>query len=299
MGGTGCGFTLVELLVSTAVLGLLLVFLAQVANVVAKTWGDSQGRAERRQQGRALVDFIARDLRGAALPVSTGTPGSAPNLQFVLNPATVAARDCNPSALFWQAPVGTTTTVGDMAVLGYFVRWDDSAPTPRAALCRLFLNPGDPNHRIYLPGFVDSWVDSEVLDAAAPGTRASSYRGLFAENVIGFWAKCLDVKGNVVSNVANNGFSSRLDYSGRDGIDAVVTHKAPALPTSMEVSIVLLDSRAASRVTSPMQQALAQAVKNSGDADSCIRELQANAFFKPIVQGATAHKLRVYLENGP
>lgn len=298
-GSVSSGFTLVELLVSTAVLGLLLVFLAQVANVVAKTWTDSQGRAERRQNGRALVDFIGRDLRGAALPVNSGTPGNVPNLQFVLNPPTVAAQDRNPCALFWQAPIGTSTAVGDMAVLGYLVRWDNSGSNPRAALCRLFLNPGDPYHRIYLPGFVDSWVDSDVLNAAAPGTRAGSYRGLFAENVIGFWAKCLDVKGNVVTNLPGNGFSSRKDYSGRNGSDVTVTYKAPVLPTSVEVSIVLLDSRAASKVTPFLQDVLTQVVRDSDDADSCIRALQSDSTFRPITQGATAHTLRVYLENGP
>ncbi|QIF00278.1 type II secretion system protein [Roseimicrobium sp. ORNL1] len=297
--GICSGFTLVELLVSTAVLGLLLVFLAQVSNVVAKTWTDSQGRAERRQNGRALVDFIARDLRGAALPVNSGTPRTVPNLQFVLNPPTVEPQDRNPSALFWQAPVGTATAMGDMAVLGYLVRWDGSGPYPRAALCRVFLNPGDPNHRIYLPGHVDSWIDSAVLDAAAPGTRVSGYRGLFAENVIGFWAKCLDVKGNVVTNVTGGGFSSRQDYTGRDGSSAVVTYKAPVLPTSVEVSIVLLDSRSASRITPPMQDALMRVVRDSDDADSCVKSLQSSASFKPIIQGATAHTLRVYLENGP
>jgi prepilin-type N-terminal cleavage/methylation domain-containing protein len=297
--GIGSGFTLVELLVSTAVLGLLLVFLAQVSNVVAKTWTDSQGRAERRQNGRALVDFIARELRGAALPVNSGTPQTVPNLQFVLNPQTVAVQDRNPSALFWQAPVGTNTAVGDMAVLGYLVRWDNSGSHPRAALCRLFLNPGDPNHRIYLPGHVDSWIDSQVLDAETPGTRPSGYRGLFAENVIGFWAKCLDVKGNVVTNLTGQGFSSRQDYSGRDGSNALVTYKAPVLPTSVEVSIVLLDSRAAAKITSTMQEALMLAVRESVDANSCVKSLQSNVSFKPIIQGATAHTLRVYLENGP
>jgi hypothetical protein len=184
-------------------------------------------------------------------------------------------------------------------VVGYLVRWDDSGPSPRASLCRLFLNPGDPNHRIYLPGHVDSWVDTAVLDAAVPDTRASGYRGLFAENVIGFWAKCLDVKGHVVTNLADHGFSSRQDYSGRDGTDAVVTFKAPVLPTSVEVSIVLLDNRAASKITPPMRDALMQVVRDSDDADSCVKSLQSNSSFKPIIQGATAHTLRVYLENGP
>ncbi|MEZ0275496.1 MAG: type II secretion system protein J [Roseimicrobium sp.] len=293
------GFTLVELLVSTAVLGMLLVLLSQVANMVANTWTDGQGRAERRQNGRAMVDFISRELRAASLPVNTGTPVNMPNLQFVLNPPSVGNDYCNPSALFWQAPIGTNTVVGDMAVLGYFVRWDTTGPYPRGSLCRVLLNPGEPNHRIYLPDHVDTWIATDVLNTEAPADKASGYRGLFAENVIGFWAKCLDAKGNVVSNTANQGFNSRQNYTGLDGAGVSVTHTAPVLPTSVEVSILILSSRAASKVTTAMQGSLVQTIKAATDADDCVKQLQSNTLYRPIIQGATAHKIRVYLENGP
>jgi hypothetical protein len=103
----------------------------------------------------------------------------------------------------------------------------------------------------------------------------------------------------VVTNTANNGFSSRKDYSGLDGAGASVTHAAPVLPTSVEVSIVLLSSRAASKITTPMQSSLAELTRDSADADDCMRQLQSNALYRPILPGATTHKLRVYLENGP
>lgn len=291
---------MVELLVSSAVLGLLLVLLAQVASMVANTWTDGQGRAERRQNGRAMVDFIGRELRAASLPVNFGTPVNVPNLQFVLNPPSVGQAYRNSSCLFWQAPIGTNTVQGDMAVIGYFVKWDSTGPYPRASLCRFFANPGDAAHRIYKADSVNTWVTTDLLDVETPATKASGYRGMFAENVVGFWAKCLDAQGNVVTNATNNGFDSRQAYSGKDGSGSAVSYVAPVLPTSVEVSIVLLSSRAASKMTGQLQSSLVEVTRNSTDADDCMTKLQANlATYRPILQGATSHKLRVYLENGP
>jgi hypothetical protein len=290
----------VELLVASAVLGLLLVLLAQVSGMVANTWTDGQGRAERRQNGRALVDFVGRELRAASLPVNSGTTPDVPNLQFVLNPSSVGQEFRNSSCLFWQAPIGTSTVQGDMAVIGYFVKWDSTGLYPRASLCRFFANPGEPGHRIYKSDSVNSWVSTELLTTETPATQATGYRGLFAENVVGFWARCLDAQGNAVTNSVNTGFDSRQGYSGKDASGETVSYVAPVLPTSVEVSIVLLSSRAASKMTSQLQTSLIQLTRNSTDADDCMTRLQADlTTYRPILQGATTHKLRVYLENGP
>jgi hypothetical protein len=234
------------------------------------------------------------------LPVNSGTPVNVPNLQFVLNPASVAQGYRNSSCLFWQAPIGTSTVQGDMAVIGYFVKWDTTGAYPRASLCRFFVNPGEAGHRIYKADSVNTWVTTDLLDVETPATQASGYRGLFAENVVGFWAKCLDAQGNVVTNAVNNGFDSRQNYSGKDGAGNAVTQVAPVLPTSVEVSILLLSNRAASKMTASLQSSLVEMTRNSADADDCMARLESDVtHFRPILQGATSHKLRVYLENGP
>ncbi|WP_075086672.1 hypothetical protein [Verrucomicrobium spinosum] len=78
-------------MVASAVLSLIVVLLVQVAGMVSNTWSQGQGRTERSQNGRALVDFIGRELRSAALPVDSRSTGNTPDLQFVVNPAGVPA----------------------------------------------------------------------------------------------------------------------------------------------------------------------------------------------------------------
>lgn len=63
----GAGFTLIEILVSVAVLALVLVLLMQVVGSVLNTYTGSRARAESTSTGRALLDAIARDIQGAYL----------------------------------------------------------------------------------------------------------------------------------------------------------------------------------------------------------------------------------------
>lgn len=313
------GFTLVELMVATAVLSLLLLMLTQVASMLGNTWSSGHGRAERRQNGRALVDFIGQEIRSAALPVDRMVASGTPDLQFVVNPASIDARFCQPQAVFWQAPLATDVTLSDMAVIGYFVRWQPAAGgrPPRASLCRVFINPGtagdpatpNPHHRIYT--HETDWITDAILNEVAPADYGSSYLGLFADHVIGFWVRCLDEAGQpLLQGAAQDGhFDSRLGYTGKQrdasGTLVSVTHAGPALPHSVEISLALLDARAAESLNEDLAAAIktAAAASSSGEAgmpaDHFMREMQGNPAMRRIVQGMSTHSLRVYLENAP
>ena len=307
-------FTLVELLVATAILSLLLVVLAQAASMVANVWTSGNGRVERRQSGRAVVDFIARELKGATLPADAGAMASRPNLQFLVNPPSVPTAFCQPHALFWQAPVAFDTSKGNMAELGYFVRWSGG----RASLCRLFLEPGSPSYFIYTPGRQDSWVNEQVLNEAAPadnsqasGGVSNGYRGLFAENVIGFWVRCLDAKGAAVSNLPARAFDSRLPYLSTDSAGVPVTVKAPALPSSVEISLVVLDSKTADYLAgsaqaggtiAKIQELVAQTNREGpspNDAAAFMELATQEPALSRLLAGMTSHKVRIYLDNAP
>lgn len=291
--------TLVEVLVSMGVLSLLLVLLAQTASMVASTWSLGNGRAERRQNSRALVDFIARDLRGAALPAGVDATALAakPNLQFVLNPPTVGTDYRHPHALFWQAPVATDATAGDMAVVGYFVRWNTSGGTPRALLCRLFLNPGSPQHRIYT--HKDAWITADVLEAAAKGDASTGYRGMFAENVIGFWAQCRDAEGRLISNGADGGFDSRTGYTVVDSGGSSTFFEPPVLPASVDISLAMLDSSAAAKITPAVKDTLVSMAAAAEDAAAFMEDLQNNASLRALLPGSGIQQVRVPLANAP
>ena len=271
------GFTLVEVLVSTAVLMLLVVIMSQMTRSIASSWTAGSGNSERRQNVRALADFIGQELRSATIPVNASA--AAPNLQFVLNPAAVTAR--YPSALFWQAPVATDSSAGDLAEIGYFVRWVTSGSVPRAQLCRFFVNQGDPN---YLIDTNAAWVTDALLQAVAPADSASGYVGLFADNVIGFWARCLQSDGTEIA-AANALYDSR------------VTH---TLPASVEISLVLIDGPSASRMTTALQSqlvALSSGSSSAVNAADFLKKIQADPGLKSISPGARAYTSRIFLEN--
>jgi uncharacterized protein (TIGR02599 family) len=296
-------FTLVELLVATTVLSVLVVMLAQVMSMVGDAWSGGTGRAERQQNGRALVDFVGRDLRSAALPVDPLSNGVVPDLQFVVNPTAVPDQFRNPHAIFWQAPIATDTSKGNMAEIGYFVRWDESQSPPRAMLCRIFTNPGEAQHKVY--DKLD-WLSEEKLRTLAPADRATGYRGLFAENVIGFWVRCLDSTGNVISQAGGGQrgtFDSRKDYLDTsyngEGATINITRKAPALPSSVEISLLMLDSRAAASITPNTMGTLKSLVSTSENAATCERQIQADPTLRSVMRGMTVQTLKVPLENAP
>ncbi|TLD68889.1 prepilin-type N-terminal cleavage/methylation domain-containing protein [Phragmitibacter flavus] len=319
------GFTLLELLVSISILSILILVLAQVSSMVANTWSSGNARADRRANGRSLVDFIARELRSASLPVAQPRDAAGnimtdyPDLQFVHNPPTVSGGPNGfkyPHAIFWQAPIANDLSAGDLATIGYFVRWDTSTSTPRAMLCRYFVNPNDPAYTIY--DNASQWITDTTLDAVAPGdnktpsnaTQPNAYRGLFADNVIAFWAQCHDASGNIIdattattTTASTKSFDSRVDYTGADSSGEPKTYTAPTLPHSVDVAFVLVDSRTAALFT-PAIMGEIKALSNNLAATSAssatfLEALQTSPSLKRIAQGATAHRLRVYLDNAP
>ncbi len=261
---------------ATVITALLVVLLAQVVGSVTFAWKSGNSNAERRQNGRALTDFIAQELRAAILPTG-GSSASQANLQFTLNPNTVSIANRNPSALFWQAPMAQNSPAGDLAEYGYFVKWDAGTP-PRAVLCRFSADSSSPNYLVYTN---QDWVTDTLLGKAAPADSASGYLGLFAENVVGFWTRFLNTDGSEMTS-ANGQFDSRI--SGR-------------LPPSVEVSIVMLDDRTAGLLNASLQSQLTGLVNSTTNGADCIAQIQKTSSLTAIAKGARAYTTRVFLEN--
>jgi len=227
--------TLIELMVAMAVLSVLVVMLVQVLNNTGSAWTAGQAQTERRGAARVLADSVARDLQTALMPMDTADPTT---LQFVLNPAGVPAPYRNSDALFWQTPIATDASRGDVAEVGYFLKWDTTTKPGIACpqFCRFFVNPTDANYLIYKQP--SSWLSGTILDAVAPGNNVggNAYRGLFAENVIGFWARCYVPNTNTTDPTQTGKLIlSTGPYDSR---------VKKALPRSVKISLVIVDSRA-------------------------------------------------------
>jgi hypothetical protein len=278
-------FTIVELLVSTAVLALLVSLLGTMTSNVSNVWTKGNAEIDRRRNARAIVDLVSSDLRGALLPVDPAVEPTKPNLQFALNPGGISVDYKNPDALFWQAPVATDQSRGDIAEVGYFVKWDmeTSPDNPRARLCRFFVNPSDTaNFRIYSDR--DKWLENKIIESVAPANnqadgsgQLAGWRGLVADDVIGFWARWKDGANNQVKT-----YDSRVTRT---------------LPKVVEISIVQLDAKAAIRVTPLLQTRLAEMVGQSTDANHFLKQFQGHPEFKALYGGARAMTSSVRLEN--
>jgi prepilin-type N-terminal cleavage/methylation domain-containing protein len=244
-------FTILEVLVSVAVLSLIVLTLTSVIDQAGKNWRRGFDRTDKRTNERALTSFIAEEIAGALLPVDRFSDPAKPNLEFILNPGRVTHR--NASAVFFQAPIPTDSTAGDIPAIGYFVRWIGT----KAVLCRMVISPSDANYGVYT---TLNWINDTLLDAVAPADTANDYRGFFVENVIGFWVQCFKSDGTAWTG---NSGSSRPGTPGQ----------AHTLPTSVEISIVTIDSATAARIT-------------DADKTSIIADVQAAANAEAFVAGS-------------
>jgi len=305
----GCGkdegFTLVELLVSVVVLAILVVLMSQMLITTQNAWSLGEANKDRMQKARAISDFIGNELRAALLPINRT---NASNLQFVVNSTAITATTFNNhDSMFWQAPLATDQTLGDVAEVGYFVQWDvTNAANPHSQLCRFFVNHGsgatpDPNFLIY--STPTAWLSNSVLLSVAPGNKANSYKGLFAENILGFWVQCLDplgqqiVKDSSGAAFTNNSYDSRRGYTYTDTTQtpSTVVVAACALPPIIDLSVVTLDSGSAARITVAQRAVISPLVASSANASAFVTSALASASFAPIRRGLRSYQTRIYL----
>ena len=314
-------FTLVELLVSMTVLVLLIAMLGQLSFQATSAWTTGESNKDRLQSLRAITDLFSSELQSALLPVDRSN--TATGLQLIVDPQTTNPTPfLNKDAIFWQAPVASNQKNGDMAEVGYFVKWvtDSTDPAhPRARLCRFYVDdPTDASHfLIYTQP--TAWLANGILDAVCPANNvggpsgnSNRYQGLFAENVVGLWIKCLDADGLVITkNYSGSGFGSATFDSRQGYINNAGTLKSPsyldasgtrqpcsALPPAIQISFVVLDSSAAAKVGVAEQTSIMQNAAASPDALTFQTRVQTVAQLNAVRSGMRSFQSTVYLQNG-
>ena len=285
-GRRRAAFTILELLVSMAVLLVFVVVLGQMLSQSSAIWKQGEGNKERLQDLRAVTDFIAGELQSALLPINRT---SVQNLEFTMNPPG-ASEFKNKDSLFWQSPLAVDQTLGDIACIGYFVRWDDSdSANPRSVLCRFYVDPvnestggSDPNFLIY--SNPAAWLTASVLAGVAPATKAENYKGLFAENVIGLWINLIASDGSVMGASGSNWSSRTSSPVGR-------------LPVAVDIGLVMVDSHAAKRITPALKGTISGLVTAAPDAATFVRDALENTSLNPVAPGFRAYQTRISLQN--
>lgn len=313
------GFTLTELLVGMAILALMVVLLGGVVSNVSSTWIQAESKNDRLQRFRSFADLVTNELQMALLPVNRDDKR---NLQFIVNPSQLSSDYLCSDAFFWQAPCAGDQAYGDVAEIGYFVKWNNVKPgRPQAQLCRFytFAQPANPNFLIYKQTAGIEWLSDSILQAVAPADAANAYEGLIAENVVALFVECRDAYGKPITRAYDggtfqstiNGFDSRQGYIDSKGTKSpdyttLTGEKAPlcVLPASVHLSFVLLDSHSAERIQPNQKDALldlgrALSAKNpKGDAGDFITEARANPSLATLASGLRAFETEVLMLNG-
>lgn len=230
------GFTIIELLVAMSISMVLIVVLVSVSNQALSVWSTNENKSEVREAGRAAVNLIGSEMRQAVLPLYKDEMNGE---QFVINPSSVSSAVKNRDAVFWQAPIATSRTQGDLAIVGYFIRNEDG----QYRLCRLLLNPDDSQYDLFAAS--GEWLSDALLMEKAPGTEESDLQGVFLENVVGMWVNAYDRDHNLYAN-----YDSRVEKK---------------LPRRVEVMLVIMDKQAAMRVAGGMEVPEASAYTTAED----------------------------------
>jgi hypothetical protein len=303
-GRGSSAFTILELLTAMAIFAFMVVALVGITGQAGNIWKDGEGQNQRRANGRALLQNIGREMQQATLPVPSrlGSSASQANLQFIANVSDNANNNTeiptdvlNPHGVFWQAPIARDTSAGDLALVGYFVKWDTSGDTPKAQLCRYFVNPSNSvDYLIYKDsgGIPVNWLSN--IGTVAPSTT-TDLSGWFADHVIAFWVRCLDEYGQPITQTADGtllqngyGFDSRQGY--RDSQGRV--HLAPALPAAVDLAMVTLDQQTAARLKNALPASVGSPANFQQDISRFVSGLPDE-----IRKGAQVFSTRVNLQN--
>ena len=298
-----------------SVLSVLVLLYGSIFNNASQAWITGGGNTERRRSARALTDYIGTELKSALLPVEKLSANAQGNLQFVINPpaSQVPAEYRHADVIFWQAPLATEATFGDIAEIGYFVKWDTTpAGDPLPQLCRFFVNPSstdasgaivqNPNYLIFDQN-PERWLSASVIETVAPATKASGYVGLFGENVVGFWIRSYGLDGKELPRSFDSrvGYTSEFKSTDSSGIKQTWTEPR-YLPAKVQISIAQVDSHYANRL-GPAASRLRQTVASASvrDATEFLEAFRQDAANSPelaaLLPGLRIYSTEVQLAN--
>jgi competence protein ComGC len=285
-------FTLLELLIATAVTVLLIMLLGFVVNDSNRIWLHGLAQREAHSGARMIRQFVIHDIQHATLPADfqqrradwveawtkhllDASGNSAPpedtssSPQFLLNQPNAHGTGgldefMNPGMVFLGGPSRSGGQSGLSAQFGYFVKWSTPAGNEGtvATLNRFFTigfprDPGSPSYNNYLMyNLPSAWLSPSIIAEVSPG-EGSGARGVLLDHAVALWIRALDPEGKPIladasGVVTGYAFDSRRGYSYTNAEGVLVRIPPPALPPMVELCVLTMDSQAAGRLTSPL-----------------------------------------------
>ncbi len=282
-GWIGDGFSLLELLVSMAVLAIIMVLMFSLVNSTSSIWRSTTGKIQTFQAARAAMDTISRNVAQATLspywdyfdkngqrtplwdasqPYASVNPtaqyGRYSDLHFVCGDGkTLTGRDANTHAIFFQAPLGYSTNSTNQAqsldsllnTAGYYIEYGSDAewlPDIDA------LKANQKNRYRLVEVLQPSELVNVFTNAASvdpgywirDGNRLSSNRRVLAENMIAMIIHPKLSTGENNSSLA--GLGDSYTYNSREG--QLSDPKRHQLPPMLGLTMVAIDEDSAARL---------------------------------------------------
>ena len=205
-------FTLIELMVATAVTSLLLLGMTGIFDQAMKSWRLTSRRGDAEREVRAALGTLQRDLGGLVvtnnLPLYVGS--TDPNLVGIstsnrpnLAPTNASGVWSNVSTtlFFATTQAGSPGSPGDLAGVGYYVAWSPTANEGRGAfnLYRYIQPPA-----AFLGGMSNFLANSNRL------YQANDEDEIVGANVLNFWAQLVVVPPGLLTGPSNLPTAGRI-----------------------------------------------------------------------------------------
>jgi uncharacterized protein (TIGR02599 family) len=275
------GWTLVEVLVSTSILALLVIVMAEALNTTQRSWLASRTAADRQQTVDSATSMVSRQLRQATLQPRASYDSSlnklvtTSDLHFVSGPAaelmTGVPGVCG-DAVFFQHPAADGSLQRALQACGFFVQYGgdeawrppflSAVPERRRFRLLQFHQPassltlfqsasviGEPSRFSQLTSRSDlySWFVQPISDAVSFKSSVS----VVAENVVAMIVQ--------TSPVAQRCYDSRR-YQWEAG-SAEATRSRHELPETIDLTLVMTDEARWARLSPEQADALAIELK--------------------------------------
>ena len=271
------GFTLVELLVAMAVLGLVVVLSATMIGHIQKVWEHTTARTEQFQKARQALQTISGRLSQATLNPYwrvetnelTGNPvryARQSDLRFLSGPAasltTIAARDSG-SALFFQAPTGFSSQNAaqlDNALntWGYFIEYGSDAPAYRpeflsttgvAAKNRFrLIEFTDPSDMLQIFKYTSGAPAYSGKDWFSAPLATQANRRVLADNIVALVVLPRLPAVDYLNNPKKSPLSPGYLYDSTQTNADPTLNPRHQLPPIVDLAVVALDERSARRI---------------------------------------------------
>lgn len=309
------GFSLLEVLVASAVLALLLVAMLSMTDQVQKTYRSTLGKAEQFREARVAFESITRRLSQATLNTywdydSPTTPikylrqselrflsGNASGSSGLLS-AVSPAISSTTHAVFFQAPFGFTsnsTAYGGMESMvntwGYFIEFGsdsalrpdpvNTAGVPEKYRFRLY-EMMEPSESLSLYKYTGNSTASKTYTGKTwftdPLDKTNRSSLVLAENIVALIFRPLDP--------SNASLTTNYTYdTAGDGAIATQTASEHQLPPYIEVTMVAIDETSARRLeagATPPDLGLTVLFQTVSNYDTDLENLRKNLADKRI-----------------